>query len=170
MILGEYWKLHDDATICKIDAAAIRLLTRSGARIEHDGLLDLLEGAGCRIDRPARRCYFTERLIRETIAHIGGNTADKIGIPAGWSPHIRMGLGGNFPHLLDWPGGTRRLATRQDVVDMAKMGHTLAEFRHVGKVVTTYEVEQRVEPLWDALQLAQITDKTSGGGEIFYAE
>ena len=56
MILGEYWKLHDDETVRKIDAAAVRLLTGSGARIEHDGLLDTLEGAGCRIDRSVGRC------------------------------------------------------------------------------------------------------------------
>jgi len=170
MILGEYWKLHDDATIQKIDAAAVRLLTGSGARIEHEGLLDTLEGAGCRVDRSERRCYFSEKLIREAIAHVGGRTTEKFELASGWSPQIRMGHGGNFPHLVDWPSGRRRLATRQDVVDMARMGHSLPEFTHVGKVLTTYEVNQRVEPLWDALQLAQITDKPIGGGEIFYAD
>ena len=170
MILGEYWKLHDDQTIQKIDAAAVRLLTRSGARIDHGGLLDMLAGAGCRIDRSARRCYFTERLVRDAIGHVGGRTTDEVSLPAGWSPQTRMGHGGNFPHLLDWPGGRRRLATPQDVIDMARMGHSLPEFTHVGKVVTTSEDDQRVEPLWDALQLAQITDKPVGGGEIFYAD
>ena len=170
MILGEYWKLHDDETIQRIDAAAVRLLAGSGARIEHEGLLEMLEAAGCRIDRPGRRCYFTERLVRDAIEHVGGKTTEDIKLPAGWSPQTRMGHGGNFPHLVDWPSGRRRLATRQDVTDMARMGHSLDEFTHVGKVLTTHEVDQRVEPLWDALQLAQITDKPIGGGEIFYAD
>lgn len=170
MILGEYWKLHDDATIQRIDAAAVRLLTRGGARIQHDGLLGMLEGAGCRIDRSAGRCYFTERLVREAIERVGGGCGVEVDIPSGWSPCLRMGHGGNFPHLLDWPGGARRLATRQDVIDMARMAHSLDEFTHVGKVLTTHEVDQRVEPLWDALQLAQITDKPIGGGEIFHAD
>ena len=170
MILGEHWKLHDDVTIQKIDAAAVRLLTRSGARIEHDGLLDMLEGAGCRIDRSGRRCCFTERLVRDVIGHVGGKTTEDVKLPAGWNSQVHMGHGGNFPHLVDWPSGRRRLATRQDVIDMAKMGHSLPEFTHVGKVVTTHEVDHRVEPLWDALQLARITDKPIGGGEIFHAD
>ncbi len=170
MILGEYWKLHDDQTVQKIDAAAVRLLTRGGACIYHEGLLEVLEAAGCRIDRSTRRCYFAERLVRDAIRRVGGKTTSDVRLPAGWSPQVRMGHGGNFPHLLDWPSGRRRLATRQDVIDMARMGHSLHEFTHVGKVVTTYEVDQRIEPLWDALQLAQITDKPISGGEIFYAD
>ena len=170
MIQGEYWKLHDDATIRKIDAAAVRLLTGSGARVEHDGLLDMLEGAGCRIDRPARRCYFTEKLIRDAIEHLGGKRGTEIEISPGWSPQIRMGHAGNFPHLVDWPSGRRRLATRHDVIDMARMGHSLDEFAYVGKVLTTHQVDQRIEPLWNALQLAQITNKPTHGGEIFYAD
>jgi len=107
MILGEYWKLHDDATIQKIDAAAVRLLTGSGARIEHEGLLDTLEGAGCRVDRSERRCYFSEKLIREAIAHVGGRTTEKFELASGWSPQIRMGHGGNWPRARTsstWPG------------------------------------------------------------------
>jgi trimethylamine---corrinoid protein Co-methyltransferase len=170
MILGEYWKLHDDATIRKIDTAAVRLLTRSGARIDHEGLLEMLEGAGCRTDRAARRCYFTERLVRDAIGHVGGKTTDDVHLPVGWSPQTRMSQGGSFPHLVEWPSGRRRLATRQDVIDMAQMAHSLPEFSGVGKVLATHEVHQRIEPLWHALQLAQITDKPIGGGEIFHAD
>ena len=43
MITGQFWKLHDDAALHRIDSAAIRLLTHSGCRIEHEGLLDMLE-------------------------------------------------------------------------------------------------------------------------------
>ena len=169
MIHGEYWKMHDDATIRRLDAAAVRLLTKGGARIEHDGLLDMLAGAGCRVDRAARRCYFTEKLIREAIACVGGRVTNEVSIPTGWNPQWHLGHGGSYPHILEWPSGRRRLATRQDVADMAKMAHVLDEFDYVGKVLNTSEVDQRVEPLWAALQIAQITDKPIGGGEIFYA-
>ena len=169
MISGEIWKLHDDATIRKIDAAAVRLLTGSGARIEHDGLLNMLESAGCRIDRPAKRCYIPETLVRDAIANVGGNCDLEVNIAPGWCPQIRTGQGGNFPHLLDWPSGERRLATRQDVVDMARMAHGLDEFTSVGKVLTTCEIDHRIEPLWNALVRAQITDKPVVGGEVFHA-
>jgi trimethylamine--corrinoid protein Co-methyltransferase len=170
MITGEYWKMHDDATIKKIDQAAVRLLTRSGARIEHDGLLDLLEGAGCRIERGAHRCYFTEKLIREAVARLGGQASLAVAQPTGWNPQWQLHLGGSYPHLLEWPSGRRRLATRQDVVDLAKLGHALDEFAGVSKPVSTAEVDPRIEPLWATLAIAKITDKPQGSGEIFYPE
>jgi len=170
MIQGEYWKLQDDEALRKIDAAAVRLLSRGGVRIDHEGMLDILEGAGCRIDRPARRCTFPEALIRDTIEHLRTPAETEVEVPCGWDPQRRTGHWGNYPHLLDWPGGERRLATRRDVIDMARMAHSLPEIAHVGKVLNCHEIDQRIEPLWAALQLAKITDKPIGGGEIFYAD
>ena len=170
MITGEYWKLQDDDALGKIDAAAVRLLSRGGVRIEHEEMLDVLEGAGCRIDRSSRRCFFPEKLIRDAIAHVGGKTCEKVELPAGWSPQARLSHYGNYPHLLEWPSGKRRLATPQDVIDMAKMAHVLPEFGSTGKVLGCSEINQRVEPLWNVVQLARITDKPIGGGEVFYAD
>ena len=68
MITGKFWSVHDDDTLRRIDAAAVRLLVKAGCRIEHEGLLDLLGAAGCRLDRGAMRCYFSEGLVREAIA------------------------------------------------------------------------------------------------------
>ena len=170
MITGAYWQLHDDETLQRFDAAAVRLLTGTGCRIEHEGLLRLLEGAGCRVDFAARRCYFPETLLRTALVHLAANPAPGVELPAGWSPQRRDYQGGNYPHLLDWPSGQRRLATPQDVVDIAKLGHALPEIATVGKTLTCSAVDQRIEPLWSALTLARTTDKPIGGGEIFYPE
>jgi hypothetical protein len=93
MIHGEHWKMHDDTTIRRLDAAAVCLLTKGGARIEHDGLLDMLEGAGCRVDRAARRCYFTEKPIPESIACVGGKVTNQVSIHTGWNPQWHLGHG-----------------------------------------------------------------------------
>ncbi len=170
MITGRFWQLQDDAALRAIEAAAVRLLDEGGVRVHHEGLLDLLEGTGCRVDRAGGRCYVPEPLLREVLAHLGGAVHEDVSIPSGWNPQNRLGHGGSYPHLLEWPSGRRRLATRLDVADMAKMAHVLDEFAHVGKVLTCSEVDQRVEPLWAALRLAQITDKPIGGGEIFHAD
>jgi trimethylamine--corrinoid protein Co-methyltransferase len=170
VVAGEYWKLHDDASIRQIGDAAMRLLAKSGCRIEHEGLLKLLGGAGCRVDNSAMRCYFPEKLVREVIEHVGGKTTDTVEIPVGWNPQHHIGLGGSFPHMLDWPSGERRLATRQDFVEMARMAHTLDEFTHIGKVLVCPDVDPRIEPLWATVQLAEITDKPFSSGEVFYAE
>jgi trimethylamine--corrinoid protein Co-methyltransferase len=170
MITGEVWKLFDDNALQKLDEAAVRLLTQSGCQIRHDELLGMLEGAGCSIDRPAMRCRFPERLIREAIEHLGGHCTQEVQLKPGWKPQQKLAHRGSQPHLLDWPSGRRRLATRQDVVDMARMAHVLDEFHYVGKVLTCCEVDQRIEPLWVTLQLAEITDKPIGGGEILRPE
>lgn len=169
MIRGELWELHDDDTLRRIDAAAMRLLTGTGVRIVHEGLLDLMEGAGCRVDRSTMRCRFSENFIREVVEHFRTNPPADVEIPPGWNPQNSLGHAGSYPHLLDWPSGRRRLATKRDVVDMAKMAHVLDEFKVVGKVLTCCEVDQRIEPLWAAVRLAEITDKLIGGGEIFEA-
>jgi len=148
----------------------VRLLTGTGCRIEHEGMLRMLEGAGCRVDYSARRSFFPEKLLREALAHLAQQPASGVEIPGGWSPQLHLYQGGNYPHLLEWPSGQRRLATPQDVVDIAKLGHVLDEFSTVGKTLTTSAVDQRVEPLWSALTLSRITDKPLCGGEIFYPE
>jgi len=169
MIRGQYWELQDDDAVRKLDAAAVSLLERCGCRIEHDGLLDILGGAGCRIDRPARRCYFPEKLIREAVGCLGGRADANVELPPRWNPQHGLTHGGSYPHLVEWPECRRRLATRQDVIDMAKMAHVLDEFRCLGKVLVCTEVDQRIEPLWAAVTLAQITDKPVRGGEVLHA-
>jgi len=170
MIMGEYWQLHDEAALQRIDRAAIHLLTACGARIKHAGLLSMLEEAGCRIDWPAERCYFREALIRQAVAHLGKPQRHSVTIPTGWQRHHSLGHSGSFPHLLEWPKGQRRLATQQDIREMAKMAQMLDEFCSVGRVLTCAEVDPRIEPLWTTMQLAAITDKPIAGGEILYPQ
>jgi trimethylamine--corrinoid protein Co-methyltransferase len=171
MFTGRLWELHEDADLGKIDAAAVRLLTQTGCRIEHEGLLSLLEGAGCRVDLPALRAYLPEELIRRALAHLGGEADSRdVSGPTGWNPQAHTGQSGSYPHLLDWPSGHRRLPSRQDAVDMARLGHMLPECDFVGKVLTCHDLDQRIEPLWYVLTLAQTTNKPISGGEIFYPD
>lgn len=170
MITGQIWNLLDDDEIRQIDKAAIKLLTKTGCRIEHDELLDLLESHGCRIDRQAMRCYFTEKLIRKAIDHLNGNISKEVLIPSGWNPQLHLSHGGSYPHFLDWPSGERRLATKEDIRNMVKMAQMLDEFNSVGRVLSCQEIPQPLEPLWTTLQIVQLTNKPLGGGEVFYVE
>ncbi|MHC5035213.1 MAG: trimethylamine methyltransferase family protein [Planctomycetota bacterium] len=108
MITGEVWKLFDDDALRQLDRAAVRLLTESGCQIRHDELLGMLEGAGCSVDRPAMRCRFPERLIRDAIEHLGGRCTQEVSMKPGWNPQQKLAHGGNQPHLLDWPPSTGR--------------------------------------------------------------
>jgi len=151
MITGNLWKLHDDQALQKIDSAAMSLLTKSGVRIENDELLDLLESAGCRIERSSLRCYFSENLIADTISKLGGRTDDNVEIPMSWNPQKLLSQTASYPHLVDWPSGYRRLANRQDVVDMAKMAHTLDDFGEVGRVLVCSEVDPHTRLGWPSV-------------------
>jgi len=165
MKVGEIWKLHDDAALRRIDEAAVRLLARGGCRVDHEGLLAKLEGAGWRVDESSMRCFFPEKFVRGAIAHLGGHADQAVEIQSGWNPQNHLPLGGSFPHLLDWPSGRRRLAAKQDVVDMANMGHELPEFRKIGRVITCSKVDPGIEPLWATLDIARTTDKPVGEGK-----
>jgi len=170
MISGEVWRMQSDESLHAIESAAMALLTRGGARIESDRLLDLASAAGCRVDRSAMRCWFTEKLVRDAVAKLGGTSTTAVSLQPGWNPAWRITHTGSHPHLLEWPSGKRRLATRQDVTDMARMAHMLPEFTAVGKVLTCSEVDQRVEPLWTNLEIARTTDKPPASGEVFFAD
>lgn len=170
MITGNFWKLHDDKALLKIDSAAMHLLTETGVRIENDELLDMLEAAGCRIEPSSLRCYFSEKLIADTITTFGRNPEDSVQIRTGWNPQNALSQIGSYPHLLDWPSGNRRLASRQDVIDMAKMAHTLDDFADIGRVLVCSDIDPHIEPMWNTLQLAKITDKPIIGGEVMFVE
>jgi trimethylamine--corrinoid protein Co-methyltransferase len=170
MISGQYWDLFDDGAAQQLDAAAVQLLEKGGVRVHHKRLLAQLAAAGCRTSTTDGRCRVPEKLVREAVSRLGGRAHQGVELPVGWNPQHRLSHGGSHPHILEWPECRRRLATRRDVCDMAMMAHVLDEFDRVGKVLTCSEVDQRVEPLWATLQVAQITDKPIGGGEIFYAD
>ena len=172
MIRGQDWELLDKEALSRIDGAAVRLLQRSGCRIENERLLDLLEGAGCRVERSSQRAFIPESLVRRVLERAGGQTLnlDQRLPDANWNLPGWLRHTGSYPHLLDWPSGRRRLATRRDIVNMARMAHVLDEFGVVGRVLTCSEVAPRIEPLWTTLQLARTTDKPLADGELFMAE
>jgi trimethylamine--corrinoid protein Co-methyltransferase len=168
--IGTYWQLLDEESYRRIDTAAVDLLSRCGCRVEHEELLGMLEGAGCRVDRPAMRAYVPEKLVRDVVSAVGGKTEETVRAAGAWNPQQRLWQSGSYPHLLEWPSGERRLATSEDVVTMAKMGHALDEVADVGRVLCASDVDPRVEPVWTTLAVASTTDKKIIGGEVFHAD
>lgn len=169
MITGEYWRLQNDEALQKIETAALTLLQKVGFRIQHERLLDIMESGGCSVSRVDKRCRIPERLVWLALEHYAREAPNSVSILSGWSPTINLRHSGSHPHYLDWPSGERRLATKQDVENMAKMAHMLSEIEVVGRVLTCGEVDPRIEPLWTTLLLAQTTDKPIGQGEVVYA-
>jgi len=173
VIRGNLWELMSDDAVERIGAAATRLLTEHGARVEHEGVLERLGALGCTVDPASRRCRFTRALIdRVTRAAADNDEPPAFHGPRGWHPaSARLtSLGGSFPHFLDWPGGERRLATADDVIAMAKMGQMLDEIHVVGQSLTASDVDPRIEPIWNVVTNMAHTTKAVGPGEVLYPQ
>lgn len=170
MIRGQLWELIDDEQLRRIEDAAFCLLTKKGARVQHEGMLRQLEAAGCKAETGTQHCYFSEKLLRDALEHFGGEPQLQVELPGNWTPQRRMGTGGSYPHFLEWPAGERRLATKQDITDIAKMAQVLDEFTGVGQTLTCAEVDARIEPIWNIVARMPLTDKPLGGGEVMHAE
>jgi len=125
------------------------------------------------VDHAGRRCYFTEKLISEAVTAFGSAAPEKDARSATywhWDRHFRLSQMGSHPHLLQWPTCRRRLATADDVRDMAKLAHVAEEFAVVGQALTCAQVAPPLEPIWNAVTRMQITDKPLGGGEVLHPE
>jgi len=173
-ISGKLWHILDDKGVADIGNAALLLLTRTGARVEHPGMLDQLHAAGCRVDHRAQRCFFNDRLLGDAVTKFGGHPPDKPAAPpppwSGWHPNARLGQVGSHPHLLEWPHCRRRLATANDVCNMVKMAHVLDEFSPIGQALTCCEVSPALEPLWNAVTRLSLTTKPLAAGEVMHPQ
>jgi len=166
-LTGKLWRMLDDKALGAIADTAMQLVTRSGARIDHVEMLGMLESAGCRVDHAARRCYFTDTLIGNAVTAFARTPANQDAAAAPWwGSNFRLSQMGSHPHLVEWPHCRRRLATAQDVRDMAKLAHVADEFETVGQALTCAQIAPAIEPIWNAVTRFQITDKPLGGGEV----
>lgn len=170
MITGKLWHLLDERSLKAIADAAMSLVTRTGVRVEHEEMLGRLEAAGCRVDRREARCYFKESLIADAIETFRSDPAEAPQVPPRWHSKAKLAQGGSHPHLLEWPSCRRRLATAEDVRDMARLAHVLDEFDEVGQSLTCAEVASPIEPLWNAVVRMETTDKPIGAGEVLHPE
>jgi trimethylamine--corrinoid protein Co-methyltransferase len=171
MIRGRTWDILDRNEQQRLDEAAMRLLEKTGALIEHDGIRKKLTDAGGRIDGQSRRCLLPERLVRAALANFGtSSVAGEYVGPAKFDPQVRTCHYGSFPQFLEWPECRRRPATREDVRNMAKMAHMLPEFEGSGQALTASDVDARIEPVWNAAERMSLSDKRPGGGEVIYPQ
>ncbi|MCC7147323.1 MAG: trimethylamine methyltransferase family protein [Phycisphaeraceae bacterium] len=170
-LTGTLWHMLDDQSLDAIADAALRLLTKSGARIEHNSMLARLEAAGCHVDRSAQRCYFSEKLLTDAVtAFSPKDNRSSATVPGHWHRNLRLRQTGSHPHLLEWPHCRRRLATAQDVRDMVKLAHVADDFDTVGQALTCAQIAPAVEPIWNAVTRMELTNKPLSGGEVLYPQ
>jgi len=57
--------------ILRIHNASLAILQRTGVGVPHDGMLDMMEQAGARVDRGAKRAFIPEELVMRSVEQAG---------------------------------------------------------------------------------------------------
>jgi trimethylamine--corrinoid protein Co-methyltransferase len=112
--------------LTRIHDASLRILNEVGMLVEHSALQDMLEGAGCRIDRNTNRVYFPPDLVEQKRATIPkklmyhGRTPE-FDRAASLDGEIFGRNCGGCPDYIDPRTGEYRLATVEDWRDFCKV-------------------------------------------------
>ncbi|OHB42024.1 MAG: hypothetical protein A2Y13_07770 [Planctomycetes bacterium GWC2_45_44] len=131
-----YFEVLSKDEIRMIDQESKRILEECGIKVMHKQCLDILEKAGCVIDRKEFRARIPSRLVEkavdatpETFSLYGRDPAHKIEL----GKNVYFGPGGFAVFAEDSQTGQRRVAVRQDLIDHLKISDILdgCEFNHV---------------------------------------
>ena len=146
--------------VARIDAAARRILARTGVDVPHERMLALLADAGADVD--GRRVRMPGELIDACLAQAG-----KTFCLRGRDPAHAAAFGAgerNYNSIAGeahWVGadGVRRPATLDDVVRAARLGHVLPRINLVGAMADPHDVPPACRCVEVAAALLRTTTK-----------
>lgn len=156
-----------------IHDTSLRVLEEFGIAFNHDEAIDILEGAGCEVDRdalPAPLVKFPREFVMEQIAKAPGEFAIHARNPAN-----TITMGGNHmvlapvygpPNVQDLDKG-RREATMEDFRNFVKLAQYLPDLHNAGGVVCEPNDEPQMTRHLDMIQaLLTLSDKTFMGNVV----
>jgi len=175
-------QLFSESDLELLHLAALNLLADPGMRILSAALRDALKKHGAKVDAARQVVRFPARLVEETIA---GMQAD---LRQGRTPLLLNGVvsslsqgpiqakfGGACVEFLDWERQESRPPTRQDLVNMVRLGQALPEVATVGNPVMYLTeddgtpIDPRLQRVKTAALIACYTTK-AGATEVWNAE
>ncbi len=139
----------------KLHQAALRILNKTGLRIDCRDFYGPLESRGAEVDTNTGIVRFPSELLEEVIEMVRKEIADGYvqnilnGVVSGsCAPRFQAKIGGACIEYLDWETKTLREPTRQDLINSLRLGEALPEIGIVGNpVVCLYDHEnKRIEP------------------------
>jgi trimethylamine--corrinoid protein Co-methyltransferase len=146
MELQGYRVLSEDE-ISQIHEASIELLERMGVAVLSQEALSVFSAAGARVDPEARRVRFTRALIEDALAatpssftvfYRDGDRSLEIG---GSNLYFVSGMDANY--VWDPATKNRRAATKQDLVDFARLSDALPNIHIVAPMAVPHDVPGR---------------------------
>ena len=137
-------RVLNESGVGRIDAAARRILERTGVQIPHDEMVGLFARAGASVDAADGRVRIPTKLIDECITS-AGKTFTLYGRDR--SKRAAFGVGqrnynsvAGEAHWVD-RDGIRRFASLDDVVSAARLGEVLPAINIVGAMSDPHEVD-----------------------------
>jgi len=153
-------KIGTDDELVRLNDAAWRVLERTGFKVCSNRLLDKLDAFGARVDRGSMIARFPRELLQETLGC--ELRPEPAAAPVRVPDSFRAGFGEVCFFLFDWEAGERRRATRQETVDMIRLGDAMPEVSHISTPVVNSQIDQRIEAL-EAIELLLTNSNKPGG-------
>lgn len=153
-------KIGSNDDLVRLNDAAWQILERTGFKVYSNRLLQKLDAFGARVDFDTMVARFPRELLEETMDY--GLRPEPPEAPVSVPAEYQVGLGEVCFFLYDWEKGERRPGTRQDTIDMIRLGDAIPEVRRIGTPVVSSEIDPRLEVL-EAIELL-IANTNKGGG------
>jgi len=130
--------------ISRVHEASMSILHRTGVQVPHEDMLNRLEDAGARVDRPTQRAYIPEALVSRCIDQAGKQFTI---FGRDLSKTARFGQGErNYNTIageaswVDEIGADRRFATLGDVAAAARFCDAMENVNIVGAMADPHEI------------------------------
>jgi trimethylamine---corrinoid protein Co-methyltransferase len=126
---GNYLSILSDEKVERIHSAALEVLWNTGMVILERESLELLDGAGCRIDANEQRAFFPPELIEKAlrtsprVVKVYDRLGEEAMVLGSGCFHARTSSGATG--ILDLESGKRRTPTVQDAVEAARLADAL---------------------------------------------
>jgi len=149
--------------IAAIQDASLRILSRTGILVHHEGILDLLGQAGAAVDRGRRIARLPEALVLEYVARAGKRYVLYGRDPArtarfGYGDQVLMSSPGQFAWI-DPQTWQRRPPTLADLRDAVRLGDALPNVTIVGAMAVPVDVPVAYREVVQTAELVKGTIK-----------
>jgi len=173
----------DAEDMTRIHQSSLRILERTGMRVEHRKALEYLRGAGCKVDMDSRVVKFPPAVVERAIAKMRANFKDPHRWPQRMSvrySQVRLAAqpfrihedfsvnAGGFCCFIWDLEGRRRNSALADVRQALKLADQLDQITYTGLPCAAQEIPVEIRPVVMAAELAKATRKF-GGIETFKA-
>jgi trimethylamine--corrinoid protein Co-methyltransferase len=161
-----------DEDILKVHESAMRVLEEAGILFESAEALDILEGAGCRIDRGKRKAFIPRAVAKQAIRQVPeafelwdreGENSFTIG-----GDNYYFDPGSSGLNFLESDGETARLAVTDDMVKVYRLTDALPEIKLQSTALSVSDVPDAITDCYRLWQLLKNSSKpfVSGAYDI----